>query len=538
MSFAGRLVLGTFSVVILALMVLIWGSERTLRTSLEADLHASLEREARLVASMLPSDTTLWQGVVERVANDEGHRIVVSNADGRVHASTDSLVGGRVIRAEQQYGALRVMAAARLDDLDAAVDRARTSMMLAAFSALLVALGLAFVAGRSIARPLVELSGAARAIAQGAQPRFPRSNIPEVDSLAQALRQMHRDLADRFTELQQERASSTAIVDAMTDGIVASDGRGRVVLVNAAARRMLDYDHDEPLPNLQALFRVKLARKAVDEVLEGNTVQDREVEMDGRTFSINARPAGDAGTVLILRDLTEMRRLESVRRDFVANVSHELKTPLTSISGYAETLAGGDVDPATTARFLGTILTNAQRMQVLVDDLLDLSRVESGRWTPHIGLVDLEPAVSEAWGQFTDRATAKQVDLRRHLAADATPLQADPEAIRHILCNLFDNALRYVERGGDIVISSKRLDEGIEIAVTDDGSGIPAEHLPRVFERFYRVDPSRSREEGGTGLGLSIVKHMVEAHGGRVSAESELRRGTTVRCWFPGDRNS
>jgi signal transduction histidine kinase len=168
-----------------------------------------------------------------------------------------------------------------------------------------------------------------------------------------------------------------------------------------------------------------------------------------------------------------------------------------------------------------------------VDDLLDLSRVESGRWTPQLAAVDLEPAVSEAWGQFADRAEAKKVDLRRHLAGDATPVHADPEAIRHILGNLFDNALRYVEPGGDIVVSSQRIDNGIEISVTDDGSGIPVEHLPRIFERFYRVDPSRSREEGGTGLGLSIVKHMVEAHGGRISAESVLRKGTTVRCWFP-----
>jgi two-component system phosphate regulon sensor histidine kinase PhoR len=533
-SFAGRLVLGTFSVVVLALLVFVWGSERTLRTSLEADLLASLQREARLVASMLPRDSTRWQGVVDRVADEEGHRIVVANSTGRVLVASDTLVGARVMHAEVTYGAHRITTAARLDAVDAAVASARKSMLLAASSALLVALALAFLAGRSIARPLVELSNAAHAIAQGAQPRFPRSNIPEVEALAQALRQMHRDLADRFTELQQERASTTAIVDAMSDGMVAANARGRVVLVNAAARRMLGYDDDETFPDLQTLFRKKLAREAVAEALKGQSVQDREVEMDGRILALNARPAGDAGTVLILRDLTERRRLESVRRDFVANVSHELKTPLTSISGYAETLVGGDVDPATAERFLRTILGNAQRMQFLVDDLLDLSRVESGRWSPKVAAVDVEPAVTEAWTQFADRAHAKQVELRRHLANDATPLQADPEAIRHILGNLFDNALRYVDHNGSIVVSTRRLDDGIELSVTDDGSGIPAEHLPRIFERFYRVDPSRSREEGGTGLGLSIVKHMIEAHGGRVSAESELRRGTTVRCWFPG----
>jgi signal transduction histidine kinase len=532
-NFAGRLVLGTFSVVVLTLLVLIWGSERTLRTSLEADLKASLEREARLVGSMLPRDSTRWQGVVDRVAEEEGHRIVVRDGTGRILAATDSIEGDRVLRVEATYGALRVLTAARLDGIDRVAARARRSMLLAAGSALLVALALAFLAGRSIARPLVELSGAARAISQGAQPRFPRSNIAEVDALAQALRLMHRDLADRFTELQQERAATTAIVDAMSDGMVAADGRGRVVLVNAAARRMLDYGEHEDIPDLRTLFRAKAAREAVSDALAGQVVQDREAEMDGRIFAINARPAGDAGTVLILRDLTEMRRLESVRRDFVANVSHELKTPLTSISGYAETLVGGDVDPTSTERFLRTILSNAQRMQSLVDDLLDLSRVESGRWTPRIGTVDVEPAVSEAWGQLADRAKGKDVELTRHIAVDAGELVADPEAIQHILGNLFDNAIRHVDRGGHVVVSTQRVEGGIELSVGDDGGGIPAEHLPRIFERFYRVDPSRSREEGGTGLGLSIVKHMVEAHGGHVSAESQLRRGTTVRCWFP-----
>jgi signal transduction histidine kinase len=237
--------------------------------------------------------------------------------------------------------------------------------------------------------------------------------------------------------------------------------------------------------------------------------------------------------VLILRDLTEVRRLEAVRRDFVANVSHELKTPLTSISGYAETLAGDGVDEPTRARFLQTILANAHRMQVLVDDLLDLSRVESGRWTPRPELVVTDVLVTESWAMFADRAHAKGVHFEARLDPDADQLRVDPDALRQILGNLFDNALRYVGRGGHILVTARRVDEGIELAVADDGSGIPAEHLPRIFERFYRVDPSRSREEGGTGLGLSIVRHMVESHGGRVRAESTPREGTTIAAWFP-----
>ena len=533
MSFAGRLVFGTFTVVVFTLVVLIWGSERTLRLSLEDDVRASLEREARLVAELLPEDQRRWQAVVDRMSAQNGHRIVVRDAGGATLAASDSLLGPNILRVTVPGGPGAIMVAAPLDGVDAAVARARGAMIGAAVLALLVALGLAFVAGRPIAKPLVTLSGAARAIANGELPRFPRSGIPEVDRLVQALRQMNRELADRFEALQREKAASTAIVDAMGEGIVSADARGRIVIANPAARRLLGYADDEPLPELRTLFRHKAAREAVVEVLEGRAVQDRELELDGRILAINARSIEGEGAVLILRDLTEVRRLEAVRRDFVANVSHELKTPLTSISGYTETLAGGGVDEETRARFLRTILGNARRMQTLVDDLLDLSRIESGRWVPRPEPVVLDVAVTESWAMFADRAHGAGMTFTTDLATDADTLTVDPDALRQILGNLFDNALRYVPAGGRITVSSRRVDDGIALAVADTGSGIPAEHLPRIFERFYRVDPSRSREEGGTGLGLSIVRHMVEAHGGRVSAESTPRAGTTITCWFP-----
>lgn len=533
MSFAGRLVLGTFTVVVLTLLVLVWGAERTLRRSMERDVGLALEREARLVADLLPSDTTGLRNLVDRVARQEGHRIVVRDTAGTTLMASDSLLGDRVLRVEAPAGGRVVTVAAPLDSLDATVTRARRSMTAASVLALLVALGLAFVAGRSIARPIADLSVTARAISQGTAPRFPRSRIREVDALATSLRQMHRDLDDRFDDLQREKSASTAIVDAMTDGIIAADARGRIALANRAARQVLGYAADAPLPDLRTLFRVRAARGIVAQVLDGESVTDREVELDGRIVSINARSAGEAGVVLILRDQTDLRRLESIRRDFVANVSHELKTPLTSISGYAETLAADEVDLATRQRFLRTILDNAHRMQRLVDDLLDLSRVESGRWTPEVGRVALDGAVSEAWAMLADRAAAKGVTLTTEFGEGAGALYADAAALQQILGNLLDNAIRHEHPDGAIVVASRVVADGVEVAVADDGSGIPAEHLPRIFERFYRVDPSRSRAEGGTGLGLSIVRHLVEAHGGRVTAESELRRGTTIRLVFP-----
>jgi two-component system phosphate regulon sensor histidine kinase PhoR len=268
-------------------------------------------------------------------------------------------------------------------------------------------------------------------------------------------------------------------------------------------------------------------------VLLGGTVRDRQVEMDGRSLLLNARPLPSGGAVLVIHDVTEVRRLEAIRRDFVANVSHELKTPLTSISGYAETLLSDTPSRETTHQFLTTILGNARRMQRLVDDLLDLSRIESGRWQPTRTELDLPAVARESWAALAARPEAGRVTFDLDAAPEAEHLTADLDAVRQVLTNLFDNSLRYTPAGGRITCRARREDGGVALSVRDSGSGIAHEHLGRIFERFYRADTSRSREEGGTGLGLAIVKHLVEAHGGRVYAESERGRGTTVTCWFP-----
>jgi PAS domain S-box-containing protein len=430
-----------------------------------------------------------------------------------------------------EAGIVRVTSS--LAQVDGVVARARRAMLAAALLALAIGSALAFFAGRTIVQPLNALVNATRAIAAGSLPRFPRSGIPDIDGLVQSVRQMHRQLDDRFAELQSEQTASAALVESMLEGVIAADGRGRITTANAAARRLLGYEAQEPLPALQALFRSKGAREVVDLVLEGQAVQDRQLELDGRVVLVNARPLDNDGAVLVLHDLTELRRLETVRRDFVANVSHELKTPLTSISGYAETLLTDSPDDETTRHFLGIIASNARRMQRLVDDLLDLSRIESGRWTPRPEAVEVVAVFREVWAGLADRGTAQQVAFTVDVEPEAETVDADPDAVRQIITNLVDNSLRYVGRGGRIAARARQVGEGIELSVTDNGIGIAAEHLPRIFERFYRADPSRSREEGGTGLGLAIVKHMVEAHGGHVAAESEIGAGTTVRAWFP-----
>jgi signal transduction histidine kinase len=242
--------------------------------------------------------------------------------------------------------------------------------------------------------------------------------------------------------------------------------------------------------------------------------------------------------VLVLaEDRTNERRVEAIRRDFVANVSHELKTPLTAVSGYAETLADDPDLPPLPRRFAGTIAANAARMQRIVDDLLDLSRIESGGWRPAPARVDLAVAADEALGPAREAAAAKGVLLAVAPAPDAPALWADPTAARQVLSNLVENAVRHTA-AGRVAVTTEQGDGCRWLVVQDSGEGIAAEHLPRIFERFYRADAARSREEGGTGLGLAIVKHMVEGHGGTVGAESRLGRGTTIRFTLPAPHES
>jgi two-component system, OmpR family, phosphate regulon sensor histidine kinase PhoR len=565
-TFATRLVAGTLLVLVTAVAVLLWVAERSLRHDLEGDIERSLESEALLIREALPADSLAWSEAVHRLASQNHRRITLVDRRGVVRADSDfpegplpplqnhrnrpevraALAGGVGVATRRSEtvghdllyvgvaggpGVVRV--AASLEQVDDVVRRAQGAVAGAALLALLVGTFFAFVAGRSIARPLTAITTAARAIAAGSPPRFPRSGVPDVDALVQALRQMHGQLTDRFDQLRREQAESAALVSSMVEGVIAADGRGRIVTANPAARRLLGYAPAEPLPDLAELFRVKAAREVVDAVLLGGTVRDRQIEMDGRSLLLNARPLPSGGAVLVIHDVTEVRRLEAIRRDFVANVSHELKTPLTSISGYTETLLSDTPSRETTRQFLTTILGNARRMQRLVDDLLDLSRIESGRWQPARTELDIPAVARESWAALAARPEAGRVTFDLDAAPEAEHLSADLDAVRQVLTNLFDNSLRYTPAGGRITCRARREDGGVALSVQDTGSGITHEHLGRIFERFYRADHSRSREEGGTGLGLAIVKHLVEAHGGRVYAESERGRGTTVTCWFP-----
>ncbi len=565
MSFTSRVVLGTSLVVLLALVVLFWSAEQLFRHDLEAEIARAAERQAGLVREALPQDSLAWQATVRRLGSEHNLRITLIDRTGRVRAESDvsdlatanianhadrpevqAALAGKIgtatrrsetIGTNYHYVAIPggpgvVRVATPLDRMAQTVRQARRSMFWSALLALAIGMGLAYVVARSVARPLLSLTAASRAIAAGNLPRFPHSGIPDIDALVQSLRQMSQQLTERFETLRAERAESRALVESMVEAVIASDDRGRIVTANPAARLLLGYGEDTPLPSVLELFRARGPREAIQSVLNGDTVE-REVRFDGRHLLINGRPLPSGGIVLVMHDLSEMRRLETVRQDFVANASHELKTPLTSISGYTETLLQDDPDGATRQRFLEIILANAQRLQRLVDDLLDLSRIESGRWQARPSDTDVTALARDAWHGFAERAESRGVSFE---VVGPTPFNArvDPDALRQILTNLFDNALRHSSAGDRIACRVGAGTDGWSLAVEDTGTGIGQEHLPRIFERFYRVDAARSRAQGGTGLGLSIVKHLVESHGGTVSAESQPGRGTTIMCWFPG----
>jgi two-component system phosphate regulon sensor histidine kinase PhoR len=407
----------------------------------------------------------------------------------------------------------------------------------------------------------------------------PLTGIHELDAFTAALQATLRERDRRTGELLRERDELAFLLEAVNEGIVQIGSEGRLVRANRRARELLRLGPQIEGQRVAAVIRNPALREAFERAATGEAVPATEIVLDERQLLVAAQQLADKGGALaVLVDLTDLRRIEDVRRDFVANASHELKTPLTSIRGYAETLLSDDLPPDMQRTFLETINANAHRLHRIVEDLLDLSRIESGGWSPHMQPVPVHEVVNEAWDTLIEEAGRAGVTLVLDL--DALHVWADPGALRQIFANLLGNAIRYTPRGGRITVHTSTAatpalalatgkhspfpqppDAAIEhpknlaspaqtladqsptvssglvrlvsLEVRDTGSGIPSAALPRIFERFYRVDSARSRAAGGTGLGLAIVKHLVERMGGDIAAESQLGVGTTIRFRLP-----
>ena len=569
MRLAQRLLLGSLLVIGVILVLVIALSERGLRDGMLRAMTDRMEADARVLGA-------LWRPGVDSDsladANAQllGFRVTLIDSSGTVigdsqfdppalgrlenHAGRPEIVAARQaqhgadlrispsVGDEELYVAVRApLGFARVAVSTAEVDRtiaaAGRSVVIAGLIGAMVAIVLALLFARTVSRPVEELSAVAREIAAGDLSKRPTLAAPgEVGDLADALQRMTEQLSSRLVALEEEDVLLSAVIESLNEAVIAVDSRRQVVRINEAARRLLSIRAPVPF-SADLLPRDRELRDALSAAMAGRIIDDVEISLGGHTVALTSRPLARGGAVLAAFDLTEVRRLETIRRDFVANVSHELKTPLTVIGGFAETLADPGVPAPERERFAGTIVSNVRRMQRIVDDLLDLSRIESGGWVPAPTRIDVAAAAADAILPCRDNAREKGLTLDVDVPANALTMTADPTAARQVIANLVDNAIRYTPRGGRVTVFAERERDGVWLGVRDTGVGIPVEHLPRIFERFYRVDPARSREAGGTGLGLSIVRHLAEAHGGRVRADSVLGRGASVAAFFP-DRRS
>jgi len=447
--------------------------------------------------------------------------------------------------------------------------RALRNLLAAALGgAFLLSLGLSLLVARSVTRPLGEMVAAARRMARGEfREKIRTHSSDEVADLAGVLNQMAAAIEETIQTLQDDRAKMAATLTAMQEGVLVLAPDGTVRLINPAMERMVGRRDTEVLGRTYLeVIRQPHLNEFITEVLNRMTASSTEIVFGTgpeRTFQVQASPLVQGteqspGLVLVFHDITDLRRLEQVRKDFVANVSHELRTPLTTIKGYVEALQDGGIDDREQrARFLETLRKQTDRLNLLITDLLLLAKIESGQVPLKQEPVALAGLIDRTVGLLRPLIEQKQHRVVVEIPAELPPIRGDEERLGQVFSNLLDNAIKYTPEQGTITISAE-LGKGevgvggarvpvapsnatgdgpplttIDISVADTGIGIPLQDLPRIFERFYRVDKARSRELGGTGLGLSIVKHLVEGHGGTVTVESLPGRGTKFLVRLP-----
>ncbi|MBS1123524.1 MAG: putative Phosphate regulon sensor histidine kinase PhoR [Deltaproteobacteria bacterium] len=513
--------------------------ERTLANDLVASLDARMTKQGTSVAAWLKKSDHPDR-LPPRLAAVTGTRITIIGADGLVQgdSSEQSMVGrpigeayevararrgevGRAIRQLRddeppQYlvavpaeGGRAIRLAVPLGDVLETRARMRNRLLVGALFAFLGCLVLSWIFIRALTRPLQAMTRTAERLARGDYEVPPPADAGgELGLLARAMNHMAGEVKARVGDLTQQRDLLSVVFGGLVEGVVVIDRGGKIVLVNDAAKPLINASDDlERVPSpLQPLVTRALAGEQAD----------AELELFGRAVRASARPLGDPGAIVVLYDVTRMRSLEAVRREFLSNAAHELRTPITSISGYTETLLGGAVDEVTAKEFLQTIQRNAERIAGLVNDLVLLDtlggRAEAiGERVPIV----LGQVISDAAGTARGVTPTAQIDVQ---VADGIAVLGTRDGLDHVIQNLIDNAIRY---GGNTTVSvrSAHVDGRVQVSIFDRGPGIPKGHEDRIFERFYRIDPGRSRDRGGSGLGLAIVKSQVEAMGGRVWVE-------------------
>jgi two-component system phosphate regulon sensor histidine kinase PhoR len=370
----------------------------------------------------------------------------------------------------------------------------------------------------------------------------------ELSALVKTVHEMGVQWRNRIEEITIEKNYLQTVLRGMTEGVLVVDERGRIIMINEAIRKLFSLSTDVVDKTPLEVIRNSELEGAIQRAIRDGKNSSFEFPLPsplGKIFEVNVvgihsssgekheRGRGMRGAVAVFHDISRLKELERIRQDFVANVSHELRTPLTTIKGYAETLLEGALKEEVAFQFVQVIKRHSDRLTKIVEDLLTLSKIESKEFLLKIETFPFSELAEDVLRYTQEAAERKKISIFLELS---TPLRikADRHYLEQILINLIDNAIKYGREGGKVILSAVQKDQReIEVSVWDNGIGVPQEDLPRIFERFYRVDKGRSQELGGTGLGLSIVKHLAQAHGGRVWAESRLGEGSTFYFTFP-----
>jgi two-component system phosphate regulon sensor histidine kinase PhoR len=574
------------AILLVLLLGLTWHFSRSLRAFYIEETAANLTARARLVENQVAGRLTLQDRpfldqLCKMLGRQAATRITLLLPSGEVlgdsleapemmenHAERPevaaALAGGRgratrfsfTVQKEMMYVAVPVLAdgqvrgvvrtAMAVTAIDDTLRSLYLEMALGGLAAMLAAAVMSLFIARRISRPLEEMRSGVERFARGElDRRLTVSGSEEICGLAEAMNQMAAHLDDRIRTVLRQRNEQEAVLASMVEGVLAVDLEERILRLNNAAGRLLGVrpEHAEGRRIQEVVRKADLQRfvaraLASREPVEGDIVlRDTEGErfLQAHGTVLRGAQGQEIGALIVLNDVTRLRRLETLRRDFVANVSHELKTPITAIKGFVETLLDGAVDdPENAQRFLQIITRQADRLNAIIDDLLDLSRIEQEAEKGGIPLVRgaLRPVLEAAVQACSLNAREKSLAMVLHCSGELAA-QINAPLLEQAVVNLLTNAIKYSEPAGRIVVDACQFGDKVMVKVQDWGCGISPEHLPRLFERFYRVDKARSRKQGGTGLGLAIVKHIVQSHGGEVVVHSTPGQGSTFTLMLP-----
>ena len=566
-----KLFAATLGLLVLALALFGLLSADATRTHLLDEIGRRLDTDAemlRILIATYPEPQQL-QTALQAMSRKLEVRFTVIEVDGKVIADSDTDPSGmdnhnqrpevvqaraqgkgsnrrysETLRTDMMYSAVLlnspagriVRVALPLTRIEDQVGQVYRTMFLAFAGIAVVAAAVMFLVAREITQPLREIRLLADWVAAGDFTRKASTRAPdEIGHVAAALNRMAEELSARLERLRAERAKLEAMISSMEEGVIPIDADGRIEGANAAARSLFELRDAPQGLRLWEVIRLPGLEDASLKALRERTPVRDDFEVGARVLSVRLSPVSDGqGVVLVAHDITEDRRYDTLRREFVANVSHELRTPLSVIQGYAETLLEGAwKDEKSAQEFLVIIDKNVRRLSSIVSDLLDLSKLESGGQVLDPRPLDVRLLVERVGEAFRPVAERKRQQLQVECASNAGTVEADGSLLERALSNLVDNALKYTPEGGRVRVWGGSENGQTTLTVEDNGMGIPEADLPRIFERFYRVDKSRSRDLGGTGLGLSIVKHIIQLHGGIISVKSTVGGGSSFSVRLP-----